>query len=241
MNSFLMMILTSTHPLYLFVLIIGCLAVLSTTLYLLYQLNYPRILTYPWNLPSAFFQESTTLYDHYTEVVLAGSYNPPHYGHLEMIAYLARRYKKVHVVIGMNPNKVYQVSPHQRADIIERMVQSKLTEECKLKIKVVVTADYIWRYAKSNGAKILFRGIRTWETDGREERSLHKLNLWGPLIVGQTWPLRTCFLEGKPEFVGISSTLIRKLCGGENEEESVKALKSFVPMEIAKDLYLAYH
>jgi len=140
-----MMILTSTHPLYLFVLIIGCLAVLSTTLYLLYQLNYPRILTYPWNLPSAFFQESTTLYDHYTEVVLAGSYNPPHYGHLEMIAYLARRYKKVHVVIGMNPNKVYQVSPHQRADIIERMVQLKLTEECKLKIKVVGT--YVRTYA----------------------------------------------------------------------------------------------
>ena len=53
-----------------------------------------------------------------------------------MIEYLARRYKKVHVVIGMNPDKIYQVTPVRRADILERMLDVKLTEECKAKIKV---------------------------------------------------------------------------------------------------------
>jgi len=157
-----------------------------------------------------------------------------------MIEYLARRYKKVHVVIGMNPNKVYQVSPLQRAKLLEQMVDTKLADEWKFKIKVEVVGDYIWRYAKNNGAKILFRGIRTWEKDGQEERNLHKLNLWGPLVVGQTWPLQTRYMEGKPEYVGISSTSIRNLCGTKKEEECVKVLESFAPKEIANDVYRAY-
>jgi len=31
---------------------------------------------------------------------------------------------------------------------------------------------YIWRYAKRIGANIFFRGIRSWEKDGRDERNL---------------------------------------------------------------------
>ena len=104
-----------------------------------------------------------------------------------------------------------------------------------------VVGDYIWCYAKSKGVQILFRGIRTWERDGREERSLLKLNLWGPFLVERTWSLQTCYLEGKPELVDISSTLIRNLCTGDIMEESVKALESFVPKEVAQDLYHAYH
>jgi len=240
MNILLPTILASTNMLHLFVVAIGLVA-LSTILYLFYQLNHPKIITYPWQSPSSFTQQGSESSDQSTEVVLAGSYNPPHYGHVEMIKYLARRYKRVHVVIGMNPNKFYPVLPVRRAELLEQMVDLELTEECKCKVKVEVVSDYIWRYAKSNGAKILFRGIRTWERDGREERALHKLNLWGPLVVGRTWPLQTCFLEGKPEFTGVSSTWIRDLCSAEIDEERMKTLESVVPKEVAKDVYLAYH
>jgi len=233
------LIQTVEHPVQVFVLAV-VLPVLSIILYLLTQLSIPTILTYPWPSPSPSCERKTSSSDLKTEVVLAGSYNPPHYGHLEMITYLARRYKKVHVVIGMNPNKDYRVTPAQRAKLLERMVDAKLAEEWKRKVKVEVVSDYIWRYAKSNGAKILFRGIRTWEQDGLEEQSLHKLNLWGPLVVGLTWPLQTRYMEGKPEYVGISSTSIRKLCSTKKKEECLKALESFTPKEIVSDVYNAY-
>jgi len=230
------MIQNVEHPVRIFVLVVG-LTVLSIILYLLIELNIPTILAYPWPSPSG---RKTSSSDLRTEVVLAGSYNPPHFGHLEMIIYLAKRYKKVHVVIGMNPNKEYRVSPAQRAKLLERMIDAKVAEEWKRKIKVEVVSDYIWRYAKLNSAKILFRGIRTWEQDGQEEQSLHKLNLWGPLVMGQTWPLPTHYMEAKPDYAGISSTSLRNLCDTKKEEECLEALKSFTPKEIVSDVYSAY-
>ena len=41
----------------------------------------PPVLTYPWKEPGA---ENCT-------VILAGSYNPPHFGHLAMLEYLSQR------------------------------------------------------------------------------------------------------------------------------------------------------
>ena len=108
----------------------------SAILYFLYRLNYPSVLAYPWPSPSQSSHPREISSDQTTEVVLAGSYNPPHYRHLAIIEYLARRYKKVHVVIGMNSDKIYQVTPVRRADILEWMLDVKLTEECKAKIKV---------------------------------------------------------------------------------------------------------
>lgn len=41
-----------------------------------------------------------------------------------------------------------------------------------------VVEGYIWRYAKRRGATIFFRGIRSWEADGADERALQILNTW---------------------------------------------------------------
>mmetsp|Transcript_15442 Transcript_15442/g.19593 ORF Transcript_15442/g.19593 Transcript_15442/m.19593 type:complete len:259 (+) Transcript_15442:103-879(+) len=173
---------------------------------LLYQLFNPTILSFPWT--SSFNKTK----DKKTTVVFAGSFNPPHNGHLVMIQYLAMRYKEVIVVIGMNPNKTYLVQPETRADIVRKMVDTlELSQECNVRVKVV--SGYIWRYAMANNAKILFRGIRTWEKDGGEERALHILNLWGPLLYGpMKWPVPTHYLEGNPKYTSLSSTVIRDRC-----------------------------
>ena len=85
----------------------------------------PTILKFPW----------PTTQDKDTTIVFAGSFNPPHNGHLAMIEYLANRYKEVILVIGMNPTKKYKVSPASRADILERMVASLGLDKSRVRVK----------------------------------------------------------------------------------------------------------
>lgn len=92
-----------------------------------------------------------------------------------------------------------------------------------------MVSGYIWRYAKKQNASIFYRGIRTWEADGAEERHLQILNSWGPLLLGPTWPLKTLFLEGDPRYRDVSSTLVRQICarGRANENDENKGKESY--------------
>ena len=105
-------------------------------------------------------------------------------------------------------------------------------------------AGYIWRYAKKQGATIFFRGIRSWEKDGKEERTLQILNTWGPLLYGPLfWPIPTIYLEGKPDYNHISSTLIRDISnnvGKKESEHTEQALQELVPPEVANEVAQLY-
>ena len=48
----------------------------------------PNVIMYPWRLPES---HSYRERDKGRTVVLAGSFNPPHYGHLAMLEYLSKR------------------------------------------------------------------------------------------------------------------------------------------------------
>jgi len=105
------------------------------------------------------------------------------------------------------------------------------------------------------GASIFFRGIRSWEADGPDERRLQILNTWGPLLLGPLyWPIPTVFLQGDPEYNDISSTLIRDVCrcrsnrgddgvvrtseaaDGRYTTNTVPPLTKLVPASIAEDV-----
>lgn len=97
----------------------------------------------------------------------------------------------------------------------------------------IVVEGYIWRFAKREGATIFFRGIRSWEKDGQDERALQILNTWGPLVMGPlVWPIRTNYLEGNPKYNHVSSTLIRQLCS--EGKDVTKALSELVPTRTAQ-------
>ena len=193
----------------------------------------PPIHRYPWQIPSADDNYNQRQREKNMTVVIAGSYNPPHRGHLAMISHLAQRYDKVLVVVGMNPNKKYAVTPHQRADLLRTMLHGLPN------VDVHVVAGYIWRFAKPQGGQIFFRGIRTWKKDGAEERNLQILNTWGPLLLGPLWwPIPTQFLEGKPEYNHISSTLIRELCA--QSDFCMEKIHELVPESIAQEVVKLY-
>lgn len=149
-----------------------------------------------------------------------------------MIQHLSKNYKQVIVVIGMNPNKVYKVSPQKRLEILEQILEEK-------NVKVAIVQGYIWRYAMLHNASTFIRGIRTWEKDGKEERSLHILNSWGPLVFGPLkWPLKTVFMEGDTRYLHLSSTIVRNAC--EQKENSSDCLRGMVPKHVEKQVFEAY-
>jgi len=198
---------------------------------MIYKLSFPVIVKYPW---SSNEREQT---DKSTTVIFAGSFNPPHMGHLGMLVYLARRYGEVIVVVGMNPNKVYDVSPADRAVLIERMME----KEGIPNVRVEVVSGYIWRYAMSQNTKIMFRGIRSWDKDGMDETLLYCQNLWGPMVLGLKWPLPTYFIEGDPSYRHVSSTFIRKLCHEQKHKSSHDIdLSAVVLKSIQKDVFKLY-
>lgn len=206
---------------------------------LIYRIVCPRILTYPWTKASKKRNQT---------VVFAGSFNPPHNGHIAMIKYLANTYENVILVIGMNPNKVYKVSPQTRADILHKMIAVRLgvREMDKSRIRVKVVSGYIWRFCYSQNADIMIRGIRTWKKDGKEERALHILNTWGPIVFGPLkWPLKTVFMEGDTRYLDLSSTLIREACANQNARENGKRsdrsiLEGMVPKQVEEEVIKAY-
>lgn len=155
-----------------------------------------------------------------------------------MLEYLSERYGEVIAVVGMNPDKKYVVTPTERAQFIQDMISEK---GIKGEIRVEVVKGYIWRFAMRENAEIFFRGIRTWEKDGEEERNLHILNTWGPLLLGPLkWPVPTYYLEGKPEYNHISSTLIRNMCREASEQKSKPDLSLVVPKSVVKLIEEAY-
>ena len=66
-------------------------ALIVATFILVYRVANPTILTFPWRLPSASSKSRRRKRERNMTVIFAGSFNPPHWGHLVMIRYLAER------------------------------------------------------------------------------------------------------------------------------------------------------
>ena len=162
-------------------------------------------------------------------VLLAGSFNPPHRGHLALLAQLSRRYDKVYAVVGFNPSKTYAVGPEQGCRLLAGLV-AQLPN-----VQPVAVEGYIWGWALARGCSRMFRGIRSLEQDGRNERLLELQNRLGPVLLAQRWPLRTTFLLSPPELRELSSTKVRALVDSDGGEESLAALAALVGSRAAAE------
>ena len=142
-------------------------------------------------------------------IAFAASFNPPHKGHVAILAQLARDYASVVAIVAVNPNKNYAVSAETRKAILKQLVKELHLPN----VRVEITTDYAWRFCTKHGIPWLARGIRTFAKDGFAEKILECQNLMAPIMLGPfALPVRTQYLlcgEHK-ELAQISSTQVRR-------------------------------
>merc|ERR1712232_1511661 len=98
---------------------------------------------------------------------------------------------------------------------------------------VVVCTSIIWKYARSVGATVMYRGIRTLRQDILEEKKLEFLNLITQIGTCSSL-IPTAYLQANPALTPISSTLLR------NRLKSGESIADLVPAGCAEFVTMAY-
>jgi pantetheine-phosphate adenylyltransferase len=151
------------------------------------------------------------------KAVFPGSFDPPTFGHLNIIERARTIFSEIHVVVAVNGEKKYLLSETERLDLMKSMV-------CQWDNVFVHSWDHlIVEYAKSIGARVLIRGVRNL-ADFSYEFDLALMNH------GLNPEIETVFLSPDPQFFVLRSSAIKELAsfGGD--------VTSMVPEEVAKVL-----
>lgn len=160
--------------------------------------------------------------EYYKEVmskaVFAGTFDPPTYGHLNVIERASLLFDELDVVIAYNPNKHSLFSVEERIDLLKELVSQYKNVTVHKWDKLIV------QYAEQNNANVMIRGIRNTNDFAYEfDLSLMNHNL-DPKI-------ETLFIPTEPKFVIVRSSSIKELAefGGDisgmvppNVEKAVK-------------------
>ena len=133
--------------------------------------------------------------------VFAGSFDPVTVGHEEIIKKCMKKYDKVFLVIGKNPNKDAFFSNSERLKI--------LTETFKDYKSVFILSyedmkdDYA-KFLENNGVKYYIRGIRN-KADKRFEKKMEAIN-------SKIYPfIKTKFIKSSKKYSHVSSTMVKEL------------------------------
>mmetsp|Transcript_20223 Transcript_20223/g.52607 ORF Transcript_20223/g.52607 Transcript_20223/m.52607 type:complete len:245 (+) Transcript_20223:142-876(+) len=166
-------------------------------------------------------------------VLFAGSWNPPHAGHVAILRALAKRHGHVYACVGHNAKKTYLVDAEERARLVRVVVDADPV--LRGRVTVVATAGYVWREAKRLKCAALYRGVRSWRADGFSETILHVLNLVGPLVLGPCIkPVATRYLAADAAHGDCSSSEVRR------RVLAHEPLEGLVPRAIRADVRRLY-
>ena len=86
--------------------------------------------------------------------LFAGSFDPPTYGHLDVILRSSKIFTELHVLLAVNRAKSSLFSIEDRLEML-----SKMTELYK-NVKVFSWEGLVVDYAKKNNIRVLVRGVR---------------------------------------------------------------------------------
>lgn len=152
--------------------------------------------------------------------VFAGSFDPPTFGHLDLVERSRRLFSTTIVAVGRNPEKRPLFTPDERVAMLLELLDDK--EDVEVATYDGLTMDYV----RQRGADVIVKGIR----DGDDLRSeLRQANV--NMLAGD---VETVFLFTTDQTALISSTLIRQLCEMGGLESG--HLKRLVPASVVERL-----
>lgn len=130
--------------------------------------------------------------------VFAGTFDPPTYGHLDIIERSRKIFDRTIVAVGVNPEKEPMFSTEERVELLRELLGD--CTDVTVEGYEGLTMDYVRRI----GAQVIVKGIR----DGDDLRSeLRQANV--NMIAGD---VDTVFLFTTDQTALISSTLIKQIC-----------------------------
>lgn len=132
------------------------------------------------------------------KAVFAGSFDPPTYGHLNVIERAKEIFSEVHVVIAVNNDKKYLFSGDERLTMMQYLVKDWKN------VVLSTWSSLIVDYAKKIGAGVLIRGVRN-VSDFSYEFDLALMNR------GLNPSIETMFLVPEPRFFVLRSSSIKEL------------------------------
>lgn len=129
-------------------------------------------------------------------VLLSGSFDPPTYGHEDLVRRMSELFPEVYVVIFINENKKSFFPIEKRKEWLER-ITAKYPN-----VRIDVDRGYVADYVKRNEIPIIVRGVRNAE-DLAYEIPMAEYNL-------THGGAETLLLYSLAEFINVSSSRVRK-------------------------------
>ena len=136
--------------------------------------------------------------------VYTGTFDPVHYGHLDIIRRGSRLFDKLIVGVGINPDKQTLFTIDERVEHIQAATAGWDNGDKINNVEVEKFDGLAVKFVRAEQARIMIRGLRTL-SDMEYEFTMSLMNLHlDPEI-------ETVFLMAKEEFSHVSSTLLRQI------------------------------
>lgn len=132
--------------------------------------------------------------------VFPGSFDPPTYGHLNVIERAAALFDTIDVLVSVNPGKSSLFSAEERVSLLKELTKNFRN------VQVHSCGTLVVEYARKVGAKALLRGIRN-ANDFSYEFDLALVNR--SLNDG----VETILIPTDPKYFSVRSSAIKELAG----------------------------
>jgi len=132
------------------------------------------------------------------KAVFPGSFDPPTFGHLNIIERARTIFSEIHVVVAVNSEKKYLLTEIERVDLMKDLVKKWDN------VFVHSWNHLIVQYAKQVDARVLIRGVRNL-ADFSYEFDLAMMNH------GLSPDIETVFLSTDPQYFVLRSSAIKEL------------------------------
>ncbi|MDR3300987.1 MAG: pantetheine-phosphate adenylyltransferase [Spirochaetaceae bacterium] len=164
--------------------------------------------------------------------VFPGSFDPPTFGHLDIIERGSRIFDELIVVVAENPAKNNLFSAEERCAMIRR-----LTEKIKnASVDICPASLLLVDFLRQKNIDFIVRGLRDYD-DWKEESELASVNkiLSAGKKTAEAVPVypgvETVFLSTRPELSVISSSAVRTIACFNGD------LSFFIPAEVATAIH----